>query len=183
MSANEKTNLIPGRGCGPCTACCVFLRIEESSLQKVEDDPCPNLADDGLCRIYEDRPATCRNFYCEWRYLAQLGEEWRPDRSKIMLRSHSGQGGGLILQPLELPLEVLTSRLALGLVASCVSNSIPVYISIPTRAGYNHALLGLNQRLAEPVRARKLDVARNVMVAAIKHASALTTEPIAPLQK
>lgn len=181
MPTNEQTNLVPGRSCGPCTACCVFLRIDEDSLRKIEDDPCPNLAADGLCKIYANRPATCRTFYCEWRYLQQLGDEWRPDASKIMLRSHSGKSGGLIMQPLESPREVLTSRLALSLVASCITNAIPIYISIPTRPGYTHALVGLNERLAQPVRARKLDLARKLMLATIDYAAKLTTETIAPL--
>ena len=82
---------------------------------------------------------------------------------------------------LESPHEVLTSRLALGLVASCITNAIPVYISIPTRPGHTHALVGLNERLAQPVRARKLDLARKLMLATIEYAAKLSTETIEPL--
>jgi hypothetical protein len=113
--------------------------------------------------------------------MPQLGNEWRPDRTGIMLRVHDGPYGGLILQALKAPLEVLTSKLAMSLVGSCVANSIPVYISVPGKPGHCYALVELNARLEPAVMSRDLKRAKAAVLDAVRYASELATDPVAPL--
>lgn len=62
--------VIPGRECGPCSACCTLMAIPELVNQtgKGNHAKCANdhKAPTGSCSIYEDRPNTCRAFACQW---------------------------------------------------------------------------------------------------------------------
>lgn len=53
----------PTRQCGPCTACCTVMAVPE--LEKGLHEACEHLGPTG-CRIYADRPASCRSFACQW---------------------------------------------------------------------------------------------------------------------
>ena len=66
--------------------------------------------------------------------MPELGDEWRPDLSKVMIRSREN-AGGLILQPLSSAISDLTSTDVMGLIGGCISNAIPVFISVPTKPG------------------------------------------------
>jgi hypothetical protein len=37
------------------------------------------------CRIYAERPGGCRAFLCGWLINPRFGDEWKPDRSKIVI--------------------------------------------------------------------------------------------------
>lgn len=177
MMSKEPT-LVPKRNCDQCTACCVTLRIDSDGLRKQADVPCPNLTVNG-CGIYPNWPTICRTWYCGWRYMPNLGTEWRPDRSRILIRTH---GGGLILQALESPLEVLTSEMALMLVGDCIENSIPIFISVPAKVGHCHGLLQINEILAPAIQSRDLKAAQTAMTGAVTHASRADTSPIEPFK-
>ncbi len=71
------------RHCGDCSLCCKVLGIPE--LEKAKDAWCPNFAAGTGCRIYEDRPASCRNFSCRWLTDASMGPEWKPSVCKMVL--------------------------------------------------------------------------------------------------
>jgi hypothetical protein len=75
---------VSGRTCGPCSLCCKLLRIEE--LDKPAGRWCPHCTAgrDG-CKIYFTRPGSCRSFHCTWLINAELGAEWRPTTSKMVL--------------------------------------------------------------------------------------------------
>ena len=42
------------------------------------------------CQIYETRPSDCTDFLCLWLQHPQLGPEWFPHRSKIVVVSEDG---------------------------------------------------------------------------------------------
>lgn len=109
--------------------------------------------------------------------MKNLGDEWRPDRSKIIIRTHNG---GLVLQALESPLKVLASELSLTLVGDCISNSIPVFISVPGKKGHCYCMLQLNDALAPAIKSRDFGMAQAAMVKAINYASQVSTSPIIP---
>jgi hypothetical protein len=71
------------RQCGPCTVCCVELKIEVPELRKKARLPCQHLAASG-CGIYAGRPPVCREFLCGWRLFEEMGDDWRPDLSGIL---------------------------------------------------------------------------------------------------
>jgi hypothetical protein len=73
--------------CGSCTLCCKLLGIPE--LDKPQDLWCKHCAVGTGCRIYENRPASCRNFECLWlqsqKEAKPLPPALRPDKSKMVL--------------------------------------------------------------------------------------------------
>lgn len=74
---------VPGRECGSCTLCCKTMAVVE--LAKPPGMWCAHCRRSGGCAIYDERPAGCRDFYCEWILSARLGPEWKPNRSKFAL--------------------------------------------------------------------------------------------------
>ena len=78
--------------CGPCTACCTLLKIEE--LQKPMRHACDQVTPAG-CRHYADRPRPCREFECLWR-RGLLGPEiaLRPDQLGVMFDQFAWRSNG-----------------------------------------------------------------------------------------
>ncbi len=70
------------RACGACTLCCKVMGIK--ALDKPRDVWCSH-ASRGGCSIYADRPEECRTFSCLWLLEENLGPEWKPDKSKLVL--------------------------------------------------------------------------------------------------
>lgn len=170
--------LVKGRDCGDCSACCVSLRINENNLKKDADTPCQHLGKKGGCSIYEQRPSVCINWFCAWRHMRNIGDEWRPDRSGIIIRFDEQ---GFILQPTRDPLETLTSELCLGLVASCVSKNISISISVPTKEGFCYSLVRINEPLQKAIATSNLFTVKLEMLNFIRFASSLQTDPIQPI--
>ena len=99
------------RRCGPCTACCSSMAIDE--LGKPEWTPCEHLVETehaksrtgtpstvpvriseerlrtrggGGCSNYRDRPNSCAKFRCQWLAGMPLTEEkHRPDRCGLII--------------------------------------------------------------------------------------------------
>lgn len=68
------------RGCGPCQACCTWLKVPE--LPKDAGKVCEHLCHSG-CGIYDQRPRSCRKFECLW-LKGELPEEARPDKIGVI---------------------------------------------------------------------------------------------------
>jgi len=85
----EMVSLVPGRNCGDCSLCCKLIRVD--AFDKAPGTWCAHCAPNkgGGCRIYDSRPAECRDFHCAWLASPTLGEEWRPNRCKLVLRVES----------------------------------------------------------------------------------------------
>jgi hypothetical protein len=123
---------LSGRDCGDCAACCVELAIDDPELQKPDEVPCPHLAAHG-CTVYERRPHTCRTWYCGWRLIA-LGDDMRPDRSKVLMIPEMGdlpgyERGGLKLSPIGADLRVLLQDELVDFVGKCVARDIPIWLT------------------------------------------------------
>jgi hypothetical protein len=80
MAASPNTT---PRGCDGCTLCCKVLAIDE--IEKPAATWCPHCKPGIGCGIYADRPAACRDFVCGFLSQPDIGEEWRPSRSKMVL--------------------------------------------------------------------------------------------------
>jgi hypothetical protein len=74
----------PGKSCGACTQCCVELVIDTPEFKKDAHVPCAHLTAQG-CGIYQTRFKICRAFLCGWMLSSELGEDWRPDRSGVLM--------------------------------------------------------------------------------------------------
>ena len=175
LSTNEESHLVSGRECGECTACCVFLFIDDQDLKKPADQACSHMIEKGGCKIYSERPSVCQSWYCAWRLMEQLGDEWRPDRVGILLRPAEN---GLMFQPIREPKEVLTSERALELIGGAIEQGIPLFMSIPTRKGFRSYSMSLNENLGAAVKSRHFPSIKNKMIELIKFSSAQKTSPI-----
>jgi hypothetical protein len=86
--SRQANQTVPSRQCGSCTLCCKLLGI--AALEKPRNSWCRHCAPGKGCGIYETRPEECRAFFCGWITSADLGEEWRPDRAKLLLAREAG---------------------------------------------------------------------------------------------
>jgi len=71
--------------CGDCSLCCKVLRI--NVLDKPAGQWCRHFAKGSGCSIHSASPTECQRFQCFWTISDTLGDEWRPDRSKLLLWS------------------------------------------------------------------------------------------------
>lgn len=73
-----------GRSCGQCSLCCKLLHVIE--LQKPAGKWCSHCKPGrGGCSIYEARPQICRGYFCGWMLSPNVGEEWYPLKSHMVL--------------------------------------------------------------------------------------------------
>lgn len=175
MSNSEESHLVSGRECGECTACCVVLLIDDEDFKKPADQVCSNLMAEGGCKIYTSRPSVCQDWYCAWRFMAQLDEGWRPDRAGILLRSDEN---GIIFQPIREPKDVLTSDRALELIGGGIAQGIPLSMSIPTRKGFRSHGIPLNEPLDAAVSSRNIQAIKSKMIELVDFSSAQVTSRI-----
>lgn len=71
------------RPCGTCRACCTALAVIE--LQKPDYTRCRHECASG-CAIYEQRPESCRHFFCLWKIPGWLlQDEDRPDQLGVVV--------------------------------------------------------------------------------------------------
>lgn len=71
------------RLCGDCTLCCKVMAIEE--LAKPASHWCLHCKPGRGCTIYADRPTECESFNCIWLVNDLLDEQWKPNKSKLVL--------------------------------------------------------------------------------------------------
>lgn len=154
--------VLPGRDCGGCTACCTVLPADDPTLKKQSGVDCAHCDVGAGCRIYETRPQTCRDFFCGWRALPKLGDEWRPDRSGVMITLDGADippgyairpGFRLLMTEAEVKLDPPAFA---GYVAGLVDAGIPTFLSLPGPPGHHFAKIFLNDRLRAAVQDRDL---------------------------
>jgi hypothetical protein len=76
-------NLVQGRECGGCVACCKTLEIHDPQIAKPADTLCKHCSGHG-CGIYDTRPPVCRDWYCLWRRDQNLPDHLRPDQCGVI---------------------------------------------------------------------------------------------------
>lgn len=75
------------KSCGECSLCCKILRI--NVLEKPAGVWCHHFAKGKGCSTHATAPGECRKFQCYWSISDLLGEDWRPDRSKLVIWSNT----------------------------------------------------------------------------------------------
>ena len=70
------------RTCGTCTLCCRLVPVKDKDLIKPANQRCQHQSAVG-CRIYADRPFSCRMWSCQWLLGADLPQ--RPDFSHYVV--------------------------------------------------------------------------------------------------
>jgi hypothetical protein len=170
VSQDLHAGLVPGRECGSCTVCCKEPSIESDEFRKVQGVLCVHCTPGGGCGIYQQRPAVCRDFYCQWRRYAWLDDAWRPDRSQMMLRATDddvpegyASGVGVVFDMLG-PCDILLRPATLDVMATLIDAGIATFLSVQALPGWTSGRVLLNPSLAAVVRDRDGDTMRTRLV-------------------
>ena len=139
--------LLPNRECGTCTVCCKVPTIDDPALRKLPGVLCKNCTPEHRCGIYETRPSDCRDFYCVWRMIP-LGDEWRPDRSEILIvmmdgTAPDGLEGGVRFDLFGARGKIFWPPLV-NYMAQLIQENTPVYLSVPGEPGHVAGQVYLN---------------------------------------
>lgn len=70
------------RACGGCTACCTAIAVHE--LDKPMWTDCQHQRQGQGCAVYEQRPDSCKSYWCMWQSGMLKGEENRPDKLGVI---------------------------------------------------------------------------------------------------
>jgi hypothetical protein len=140
--------LVPGRECGDCNVCCRIFAIDKPEIQKQPGALCRHCAN-GPCEIYQTRPDVCRTYYCGWRRLEILEEDWRPDKSGILVElgdsdTPSPTSPALVLVLIGNPLKTVRQQRFIEFVATSIRRNTPLFLSVPGPVGKQAARLALN---------------------------------------
>jgi hypothetical protein len=177
----EEGVLVPGRECGECAVCCTHLRIEDPELEKPGGVRCIHCPAGGGCAIYESRPKPCRTFFCGWRRIGYLGDEWRPDRSGIMIQPGEIPPGSSAKVAVEFHLvgspDVLETAGFAAVVAQFINYGAAVFLNVPRDPGVTDTQALLNDVIGEALAARNLNQVRRLLLGLYEH---LRSVPIAP---
>lgn len=150
------SDLVPGRDCGPCVACCDFLRIEDTALQKPANTLCPHCAAGAGCAVYASRPQVCRKWHCAWRQYKFVEDDWRPDVSGLVMIVDGMDPVRVEFVVLARDKYLLTVRFATA-VAKLLAVGALVSLSIPGPRGCLSALRPLNPYVQDAIRRRDLN--------------------------
>jgi hypothetical protein len=171
--AEEDGYLVPGRECGECVVCCTHLRIDDPELQKPGGVRCINVMAGGGCAIYQMRPGSCRAFFCGWRRIGYLGDEWRPDRSGLMIQPGEIPPGSAFNVAIEFHLtgdpEVLETPGFAAAVAKFIDYGAAVFLNVPRAPGVIDRQALLNDVIGEALAAGELVRVRALMRALYDH--------------
>jgi hypothetical protein len=77
---------IAGRSCGSCTLCCKVFPVPWID-EKPAGSWCKHCTPGKGCGIWQTRPQKCRDFLCQYFYIPEMTEEWRPDRAKFLVHT------------------------------------------------------------------------------------------------
>lgn len=125
--------LLPDRECGGCVECCRVIPLNLPELAKPTGDLCAYGANGAGCAVHAIRPQTCRVWFCLWRVI-ELSDEWRPDRSGIIVRPDGIEEGVITLFVIRRT-EFLASPDVFVTVAGWIAEGIEVALSVPGPAG------------------------------------------------
>jgi len=135
-------DLVAGRDCGGCTACCTVMAIDRPEIQKAAGVTCRHC--DAGCAIHATRPQLCRDYHCGWRQLPFLDDAWRPDRSEVFVEVEEIEGETAIsLTLIGNPLKTVRQAWFQDFVAWAVGEGLPLHLGILGPPGFQGASLPL----------------------------------------
>ncbi len=165
--------LVAQRNCGECSVCCVALNIDTRELQKLPGVPCTHLCEGGGCAIHATRYPVCHAYHCGWRYLGSLSEDWRPDKSGVLvdfqfddLPNHYPRRPGIRLTIVDK--EKALRRPFFDVLAGFISSEVPVVLAVTGPPGHFPAWAFLNDALKDAVLKHDLSEVQAVFAQALK---------------
>lgn len=173
--------VVPNRECGECNACCTNLTIPE--LNKPFGVTCRHLEPKVGCKIYAARPAPCRHYFCLWRYMGTLGDQWRPDRSGVLGSFIKEVPPGYASQfSIRLQLigahDVVRTPAFAEFVAYAIRKEIPVFIVLSGEVGLTAGWAFLNENLKPAVMANNLEGIFEGLRQALEFCKTVPKEPL-----
>ncbi len=85
------------RTCGECSLCCKLMGVH--ALDKPKGVWCRHFQRGAGCNIYDQRPAECSTFVCQWLVNEHVGPEWQPNRCKMVLVGDGANKLGVHVDP------------------------------------------------------------------------------------
>ncbi|MFD2649803.1 hypothetical protein ACFSX5_18605 [Devosia albogilva] len=156
------------RSCGDCTACCEFIPIRSPELDKPSNTLCPHCLRGRGCTVYEVRPQPCRGWYCGWFFLADLGSEWHPSSSGVVLRPEAIENDAMTVVILRRSAFLLSEAFA-GAIGAWVAAGVTVSFERVGPAGHLPAKTEMNGLLAPAIQQRSLPELHKAFSWAIAH--------------
>ena len=147
--------LISGRSCGYCTVCCYATQVDTPEFQKLPGVTCKHCTGRG-CGIYEKRYPACHNFHCGWWSWDQVGDDWRPDRSGVLILAQkenlpAGYRTGWQFVLLGGESAIIRSGFIEGVFA-LMSRNVALCIVAPAPPGHNGRAAFVNELLSDAAR-------------------------------
>ncbi|MDG1858394.1 MAG: hypothetical protein P8I94_04785, partial [Emcibacteraceae bacterium] len=127
---------------------------------KLPNVDCEHLRKGGGCNIYKKRPTTCATWYCSWRYLSNLNDQWRPDISGVLMDfstksipSEYSSGTALIFKVIDKE-KFLTNTELTQFIIYLMNKELPIFLSHGLEPGYSAISTILNPPLLDAVKDR-----------------------------
>ena len=159
---------IEGRDCAGCTACCSFAPIRTDKLHKPANTLCLHCVEGQGCTVYNVRPTVCRGFYCGWFFMPELGHEWHPNNSGIVLRTESFEDDTITLLIMGLSSFLVSEEFA-GMVGAWIDAGVGVEFERLGPPGHLPAKMRINEVLADAVAARDLREMQKMFAWSLAH--------------
>ncbi|MCP5382310.1 MAG: YkgJ family cysteine cluster protein [Kordiimonadaceae bacterium] len=165
--------LVKDRECGECAACCIELIIEDPDLVKLPGVKCKNLKKNGGCNIYQTRPKTCREWFCMWRFLPLLTDEWRPDKMGILIKREYDNIPPKYQGKIALNFEIIGRKSVvedmnfIEVLCGYILQGIPCFISY-AKPRHELRMVFLNDRLRPLIETRNLPLLKDSLSSALK---------------
>lgn len=160
--------VIEGRGCGTCTACCSFPPIRTERLQKPANTMCLHCREGQGCTVYDVRPDVCRGFFCGWFFLEDLSPQWHPSESGIVIRSEQFDDDTITLLILHLSPFLVSEEFA-GMVGGWIEAGIGVEFERVGPEGHLPAKMRVNELLEDAIAARDLREMQKIFAWSLAH--------------
>jgi hypothetical protein len=136
----------------------VALNIDSQEFQKFPGVTCSYLREGKGCSIHATVFPTCRHYYCGWRHLSRLSDDWRPDKSGVLVdfqteelpSAYAGRTGVRLM--IVGPIEIMFERRFLEVTRSLIASGTPVVLAVPGPPKHFPASVFLNDLLKDAVK-------------------------------
>jgi hypothetical protein len=141
------------------------LPIDTEELRKTSGILCHHCTEGAGCTIYETRPQVCRGWYCGWRRLKYLPDNWKPSECGVLVDFLSEQNvqeddippsydKACIVQLLLLNVGAITGANFAEVVGGFVEARIPTFLAKHGPVGFANAKVFLNEAIKGAVAER-----------------------------
>jgi len=152
------------------------MAIDKPEIQKEAGVTCRHCR--GGCTIQDHWPALCRDYFCGWRRLKIMDDNWRPDRSGVLAQVEQ-QGGTIHLELVLVanPLKTVRQPWFADFIAYCVRSGIDLSLGIPGPPGHQGAALPIATKQMWDAAGLSRRSVKNLLEAELKRLQAFEFPP------